>query len=111
MRNVVGVIKEIISFFNASSKRSFILKRVNKGKLIGICETRWVERHDALLQFKTQLCSIVESLNVVSSWEENETATKARSLLLSVSNTEFIITVFALSNVFAITPPLCRLLQ
>ncbi|XP_016664821.2 52 kDa repressor of the inhibitor of the protein kinase-like [Acyrthosiphon pisum] len=48
VRNCVGTMKEIISFFNVSAKRHYILKNTLKGHnhLISICETRWVKRHD-----------------------------------------------------------------
>lgn len=111
VRNAVGVMREVISFFTSSSKRNFVLKHANKGQLIGMCETRWVERHDAVLQFKTHLGDIVNSLTVVASWEEGESAAKARSLELALCNTEFIITLFALSDVVSVTMPLSKLLQ
>nr|CAI5843536.1 unnamed protein product [Callosobruchus analis] len=52
IRNAVGTIKETIAFFNASSKRNKVLKFVNSAQLISLCETRWIERHRSVLQFK-----------------------------------------------------------
>jgi hypothetical protein len=37
-------------------------------------ETRWVERHEDILQLDSHLGGIVNSLNVVASWEEGESA-------------------------------------
>lgn len=54
VRNCMGVIKEVCAFFHVSAKRTEILKSTilercpeqKKTKLISLCETRWVERHD-----------------------------------------------------------------
>ena len=51
---------EIAVFFNRSAKRNEILKQaVTDGNIEGkreplrnLCETRWVERHDAIKSFK-----------------------------------------------------------
>lgn len=54
VRNIMGIIQEVLSFFNQSSKRSFVLKNSLKGckrSLTSLCETRWVERHDSIFEF------------------------------------------------------------
>jgi len=59
IRNVVGNIQEVITFFRASPKRMLHLKTTltnvlpnsKSCRLKSVCETRWVERHDAILQF------------------------------------------------------------
>lgn len=51
VRNTMGIIKEIISFFKLSSKRNFILKNNLKGckrSITSLCETRWVERYTSI---------------------------------------------------------------
>jgi len=42
IRNSVGLMKEILQFFNCSSKRNFVLKTILNGqpRLISLCETR-----------------------------------------------------------------------
>lgn len=52
IRNSVGIMQQIITFFNSSPKRNFILKKYLKNNVVSLCETRWVERHDSVLQFK-----------------------------------------------------------
>lgn len=46
---------ETISFINASAKRLHTyLEKVEKNdkkRLINLCETRWVEKHEAVLRF------------------------------------------------------------
>lgn len=55
IRNSVGLIKEIISFFNMSSKRNYVLLTVLNGnpRLKSLCETRWIERHDSVMIFQS----------------------------------------------------------
>jgi len=57
IRNSVGLIKEVISFFNMSSKRNYILLTVLKGnpRLKNLCETRWIERNDSFMIFQSLL--------------------------------------------------------
>ena len=51
---------EIAAFFNRPAKRNSILKpavidadvETNHQRLHNLCETRWVERHDAIISFK-----------------------------------------------------------
>lgn len=112
VRNAVGVMKEIISFFKASSKRNYVLKQTLGDQLSGLCETRWVERHDSVLQFKASIEKILQALNLISEWNERESSSKARTHILAISsNCSFIITLFCLNEVLAITLPLSKLLQ
>ncbi|KAG5883145.1 hypothetical protein JTB14_015374 [Gonioctena quinquepunctata] len=60
-RNAVGTVKEIIAFFNAPSKRYNVLKSMIKLSIISLCETRGLERHEAVLKFKTNLIKNVEA--------------------------------------------------
>ena len=53
VRNSVGIIKEIIAFFNTSSKKNFLLKNVLRDhSLKTVCETRWIDRHDSFMHFQ-----------------------------------------------------------
>lgn len=48
VRNGIGTLKVITRFFNSSSKRTIILKKVLGHQMKGYCETRWVERHESI---------------------------------------------------------------
>ncbi|KAG5889122.1 hypothetical protein JTB14_034179 [Gonioctena quinquepunctata] len=112
VRNAVGVMKEIIYFFKASSKRNYVLKQTLGDQLSGLCETRWVERHDAVLQFKASIEKMLQALNLISEWNKRQSSSKARSHILAISsNCSFIITLFCLNEVLAITLPLSKLSQ
>lgn len=111
VRNAVGIVKEVVSFFTASAKRNFVLKNVVKGQLIRMCETRWIERHDSLIQFTSELPQIINALTVVSKWHERESASKARCLMSAVSDCEFILAMFCVTDVLSLTLPLSAILQ
>nr|XP_042911333.1 uncharacterized protein LOC107442321 [Parasteatoda tepidariorum] len=80
--------------------------------LQGICETRWVEKHDGHLQFQgDSLSKICKALNTISTWQDAKTASDAQSLLYTLQNSDFIISTFCLCDVLGTTVPLSRLLQ
>lgn len=62
VRNCIGITEQVISFINVSAKRNFILKNTLKQQFVSLCETRWVKRHDSVLQFKTSLTEIINAL-------------------------------------------------
>lgn len=113
VRNCIGVIKEVISFFHVSPKRNFVLKNnlSHRTTLSGLCETRWIERHDSVLQFKNSLLEIVDALNEISQWEDNISSTKFNILVSAICNCDFILTIFVLSSTLSVTFPISKLLQ
>jgi len=77
---MMGTIQSVSSFFSNSAKRTEKLKSViesteisesnessliKKKKLKTICETRWVERHTALMTFKELYVYIVTALEEI----------------------------------------------
>ena len=52
-----------------------------------------------------------ESLLEISNWEECSSASKAKSLCMSICDTEFVVTLVSMSDVFALTLPFSKLLQ
>lgn len=40
--NCIGIMQQVISFFNLSSKRNFVLKKILKRQFVSLCEARWV---------------------------------------------------------------------
>lgn len=111
VKNAMGIIQEVVSFFNASAKRHFVLKKYLKNSLNSPCETRWIERHDSLLQFKTDFLKICNALNEVSDWNEGNSSSKAHILSKAICDCEFILTVHVLSEIFNVTLPLSKFLQ
>jgi len=109
---VQGIIQQICRFFGASAKRhnelSTILKAnttTGRSTLTGFCETRWVERHDCVLQFCGSLADIFEALLIICNWQDPETSSKARTLMSAMKESEFVIACSSLADVFALTLP------
>jgi len=99
VRNAVGTIKDVVAFFNASAKRNFIMKRIAFRQLQSLCETRWIERHDAVLHFCSELSTIVRALRSISRWDDTQTSSKASSFAHALCSCEFIVSIFALCDV------------
>lgn len=111
VRNTIGTMKEVISFFKASPKRNNVLKYINKEMLKSLCETRWVERHDSVLNFKLSLIKLVETFDLVSQWKERDSSTKAVLLRNAISEPLFVITLCSLASVLNTTVSLSNVLQ
>ena len=112
IRNMIGTVNEICSFFKSSQKRHELLAAVIKDirpharqiTLISICRTRWVERHEAFEVFHSLCNVIVKTLEVVTNehvylddygaWKwDQETRIKANGLLSGITQFQFIITM------------------
>lgn len=112
IRNTIGTLKAIIAFFNTSSKKHKLLIDTIGHKLIGLCQTRWVELHDGIIQFKKILPQLVIVLAEITKWKESSmTTSKAKSFVLSICDTDFIFALTCLSYVLERTLPLSKILQ
>ncbi|KAK3909080.1 52 kDa repressor of the inhibitor of the protein kinase [Frankliniella fusca] len=111
IRNSVGTMKECVKFFDASAKRSRTLQKYVGHALSGLCETRWVKRHDGVLQFSVDLPKIQLALESISKWEDASTASKASQLKAALSDSFFLVSVMCLSDILALTLPLSKLFQ
>lgn len=113
IRNCVGVIKEVTSFFHISAKRNYVLQQhlTNHRKLHNLCETRWIERHDSVLHFKESIIEIIDTLTEISGWQDNISSSKAKMMISAICNCEFIFSLFSLSNLLAVTFPISKILQ
>ena len=102
-RNAMGVISTAANFFSRSAKRTNLLQSTvskklqgssKKQRLLSLCETRWVERHDAVLTFVELFDPLVVCLTECLALDR-ETATSAQMLLNSLARPEFIIQLLA----------------
>lgn len=99
-RNTSGTMRKVIAFANASAKRHEIFKKELGVAMQGICETRWVERHDGHLQFQgDSLVKICSALEKISTWQDSKTANDAHCLLQTLRSSDFIISSICLSDV------------
>nr|CAI5841335.1 unnamed protein product [Callosobruchus analis] len=118
IRNAVGVISSVATFFRESSGRIHRLKEemeacLSKEKqnvLKKMCETRWIERHEAVLIFADVLPCVVLLLEKMST-EGDKTGASAFSLPNAVILSDFIVSLEVLADIFELTLPLARSLQ
>lgn len=78
-----------------------------------VCETRWCERHEAVLLFKEMLKPIVAALEHMKSnvGETLQTANTASLLLHSIYSASFLVSLFVLCKLLSITYTLSKRLQ
>ncbi|GBP23684.1 52 kDa repressor of the inhibitor of the protein kinase [Eumeta japonica] len=99
-RNTSGTMRKVVAFANASAKRHDIFKIELGVAMQGICETRWVERHDGHIQFQgDNLVKICSALEKVSAWQDNKTANDAHCLLQTLRSSDFIISSICLTQI------------
>lgn len=109
---VCNTIREVDKFFkNTYPKRSTALGKILGEQLIQLCETRWVQRHDAVIQFAAKLSLIIKALKKISDWKNKETAGKATILIAAVCKFEFIVGLFCLCDILSLTHTLSVILQ
>lgn len=117
IRNAVGVITSVANYFRESAKRLHKLDEamddsLKKGKhaVKKLCETRWIDRHDAILTFVDSLPFLHQVLESIAN-SDAANGSNAFSFMHSILSSEFIISVVILADVFALTLPLAKRLQ
>ncbi|KAJ8896504.1 hypothetical protein PR048_001848 [Dryococelus australis] len=88
--------------FKGVQERKHALKRM--------CETRWVEKHDAVSTFLDTLLCLPVVLETIYKSSESR-GSNAFSLLHAIQSSEFLVSVVVLAEVFGLTLPLARKLQ
>ena len=115
IRNMIDTLNAVFLFFDMSPKRQRFLERVlqqlapdiRKKKLVGICKTRWIERHTCYDCFYEMYQFIYECFEAIlnptsypeiyqdgSNWTGNwdqETRIKAQGLLISIGSSSTIV--------------------
>lgn len=94
IRNSMGTVKSITSFFKKSAQRTNILKthiksslpESNHDRLISMCETRWVQKHESIKRFHEMYIPIIHSLEELQEVINNETSQKAHQFWQLLSN-------------------------
>jgi hypothetical protein len=118
IRNAQGTIASVAAFCNGSQRRVQMLKasinsvglNTKKEKLKNLCETRWIERHDAVLCFIELYEATLDFLDKCTNLD-SETASKARMFQNTIETTEFLVSLSILGQVLSITLPLAKSLQ
>ena len=77
IRSAQTVVHEAASLFRTSAKKTAVLKqciedaddtRVTKRQLISVCETRFLERHTAVVTLRQLFGFVAEALQEIKSW-------------------------------------------
>lgn len=108
VRNTIGTIREVSTFLRASVRRTNILKskliqfNLKSSRLMNYCETRWVERHEAIALFKDNMLPIIATLEQIMS-DNKDDGSIGRSFHKKICDFEFIITLFTVNKLLALT--------
>ncbi|KAF2886250.1 hypothetical protein ILUMI_19923 [Ignelater luminosus] len=113
---MMEIVSSITNFVRWSAKKLELIKRAilekysdaKRVKLQSLSDTRWLERHDALLQFKKLLDSIVQFLEEM---DGTSPSSKSTNLLASIQRFDFVLPLTVAAAVFEITVSLSRQLQ
>ena len=118
IKKTVRTVQDVINFFT-SPKRTSILKQAvaaslpesRRSKLVTLCETRWVERHDAIAVFWELFPAVIYSLEDIENNECAITVGKAEGFRYRIRNIEFIANLKILESVLGYTFRLSVALQ
>jgi hypothetical protein len=120
IEHVQVIIKEAVSFFTSSAKRTELLKsciaeeddsRISKTQLLSLCTTRFVERHTAVQCFRNVMKYVMKALYLITEWQSPEARSKATTLNNSICQSSVIVSLVILEEVSSIMLPITRMLQ
>ncbi|KAJ8879019.1 hypothetical protein PR048_019625 [Dryococelus australis] len=116
--NALEVVKETTNLFRFNYQAASVLKNnitkllpdSKKARLLGLCETRFIKRHDAVNTFADLLSAIVPSLQDRSQCNRTFSST-ASSLLAAMEKGNFIVALLVRKYLFSLTLLLSSYLQ
>ena len=127
--SMVDVINETFKFFNNSPKRQRFCEHIfesdcTKRKLLGLCRTRWVERHtcyETFYELYAYSCCCLEAIinpsvyldyNLDQNWDwDSYSKVKAQGLLHSLKSTQNIVSFLVVKNALELIRPIAVKLQ
>lgn len=129
MRHCMDEITEMVSFYKYAKRNSHlieVIKRFNlqsdevggdalpgvkRQQLVKLCQTRFTERHEAILVARQLLPCVVTSLHELTTWDSLETRKNARRLLNSILKAEFLVCLVIAEKISSLLRPVSRCLQ
>ena len=116
IRNMFAPVKDVTNFINESAKRRYIALLVQPGKtkqqLVTLCDTRFIERYDALIVFSEQYSYTLEALDAIAQQSRDRKAIdKAISLSGAMTDSSFIVALSCAKEVMGVTAVFSRSLQ
>ncbi|XP_050301517.1 uncharacterized protein LOC126739760 [Anthonomus grandis grandis] len=106
IRNTVGAIKDIITFFRESVLRRKLIPNIPK-----LCETRLSEKYKSIRGFKENFCDIMEALETLSRDGNIATRKHAYQLHVAASKVSFIFSLGLIAKYSALLEPTVNVLQ
>jgi len=114
VQHCLNKIQEMVSFFKYAKRNSHLVKVIKQSSqgsnkdaehLVSLCQTRFAERHKAVLVTRQLLPSVVKALEDMVMWDSLETRKNARRLLSSIQKAEFLITLITCEQVSSLLRP------
>ena len=92
VRNCMGtIIASVYKFFNPPKRQNILRKSINTissttkaQKLVQICATRWVDRHESVSVFSNLQFAVIEALIEISTWPDREPPSRALQWLSTI---------------------------
>lgn len=106
IRNTVGTIKTIITFFRES-----VLRRTKISNIPMLSETRWSSKYQSIRIFKENFLNIVEALHDLKYDKNSKTSQKAAQLYCAITNSGFIICLCIIAHYSSSLEPIVNTLQ
>lgn len=106
IRNTIGTIKDIITFFRESVLRRKLIPNISR-----LCETRWSEKHKNIRVFRENFVIILEALETLSYEGNSMTKKNAFQLHAAASRIPFILGVILIAKYSAMMEPIVNVLQ
>ncbi|GBN24464.1 hypothetical protein AVEN_20170-1 [Araneus ventricosus] len=111
IRNYLGIVKSVIKPLKKSAKRMDIfrekvkehLPKVKLYNLKPMCETRWVENHEALIRFAESYIAIFETFEELELDSDSNVSSTTSQLSKSMTGSSFIISLVTASHLFTYT--------
>jgi hypothetical protein len=118
VRNCLGTITSVYNFLNTPKRMEVLKTSINSvcpssnvTRLVQMCPTRWVDRHDSVIVFMELIKAVLDCLEVISVWPDKDSSSGANQILNSVKQPEFLVALHVVGKVFAVNLGLCRSLQ
>jgi hypothetical protein len=121
VRNMVGIVITISWFLHGSAKRVNMLSEIisradnvaeyKKKKLKGLCETRWVERHECFQTFDDLLIFIAECLEILENDRDRNVSSKAAGYSAAIKRSDFLVALKVVNKLNSHTIILSQYLQ
>jgi Domain of unknown function (DUF4371)/hAT family C-terminal dimerisation region len=116
--NCIGTIKEVTNFIRASAKRMHLFKEkvadiqgCSKKILSGLCETRWVERHETVTRFVDMYPAVLCMLEDMLEWADTTTSSKAAQFIASITSHRFLVALCVCARFSSLILPVSKALQ